>query len=300
MTARNTLIVALVLAAGNPDAQTPKSVQRRGPATLELSAPLKNGHIELSLSDTLEATWKVVGGKRIHVDFPAKLTRSPGWEVLHVKAPDISSSNDGRQTWVMKVTVAPVLIGEQPLQLEPLRIGVDDGPLDIVAWDAIPARISSVVANADVKTLRDRTSIEEPPPPARISAGAWWITGGILGSAVFLAALVAWRRRQRADLTGTTAEQIALRELERIRRMRLPEKNRCQRFYFMLSELVRRYLEKRLHKPVRSQTTAEFVRAVRDSGNLSQADQGFLHEFFRRCDLAKYAGATVSCDECEQ
>ncbi|MBI3409638.1 MAG: hypothetical protein HY040_14960 [Planctomycetes bacterium] len=294
--------IALVLAVSLLSAQcvlgqSAGLVQKRGPATLEVSAKLKDGHMELSLSDTLEATWTVAGEKSVHVELPTKLTRSAGWEVLRAEAPKISAKESGGQTWQMKFVLVPALTGEQLLQLEPLRFRIDEGKLETVSWDAIPARISSVVANADLKSLRDPTSIEELPPLESDSRVLWWVLGGGLAGAAVCAALFVLRKR-RVVRAAAPAAQVALRELERIAAMSLPEKGHVKQFQAMLGEVVRRYLEKTLHIPARRQTTAEFLQSAKESATILPEDQEFLRLFLERCDLAKFAAAPVSPEEC--
>lgn len=272
-------------------------VQERGPATLAIAAKLKHGHVELSLSDTLEASWTVAGGKSVQVELPAKLTRSAGWEVLRAEAPQTISSENGRQIWQMKFVLAPALTGEQALLIEPLRFRIDEGALETASWGAIAARISSVVANADLKSLRDPTSIEELAPQEGGMPMYWWLTGAGVAGALVCATLFVLRKR-RVVRAAAPAAQVALRELERIAAMNLPEKGHVKQFHAMLGEVVRRYLEKAVHIPARRQTTSEFLQAAKESGTLPADDQDFLRSFLERCDLAKFAGASVSLHEC--
>src|SRR5262245_19155297 len=129
MNGRLALMLALgsLLSAQEAVGQSAGVIQERGPATLEIAAPPKDRHIQLSLSDTLAATLSIAGGKSVQVELPSKLTRSSGWEVLHIEAPNIMKDGGGKQTWRMKFVLAPTLTGEQPLQLEPVSFRVDEG-----------------------------------------------------------------------------------------------------------------------------------------------------------------------------
>jgi len=121
---------------------------------------------------------------------------------------------------------------------------------------------------------------------------------GVLASAL---ALAAWFlvRRWRRFAPPLPCDQAALRELDRLMAMNLPQAGRGVRFSFLVSTIVRRYLERRLQLPARRQTTAEFLAAMRQAPLLAPPQQELLRDFLERCDLAKFAGVAPTPQECQ-
>jgi hypothetical protein len=66
----------------------------------------------------------------------------------------------------------------------------------------------------------------------------------------------------------------------------------------MLSNVVRRYLEKRFALPARRQTTPEFLQTMQNAPQLSADQQALVRSFLERCDLAKFANAQATAEEC--
>ena len=59
-----------------------------------------------------------------------------------------------------------------------------------------------------------------------------------------------------------TSAQVACRELDRIASLGLPAAGQVERFHTLVSNVLRRYLEKRFGLPARRQTTPEFFIAA--------------------------------------
>jgi hypothetical protein len=93
-------------------------------------------------------------------------------------------------------------------------------------------------------------------------------------------------------------DRWALAELDRIDGLGLPEAGDVERYHTLLSDVVRGYLERRYRLPASRQTTPEFLKAVAAAGLLTPARQAVLGGFLERCDLAKFARAGYSADEC--
>ncbi len=89
-----------------------------------------------------------------------------------------------------------------------------------------------------------------------------------------------------------------MRELERLRALHLPENGKFERFYTLLANVLRRYLERKFNLPARRRTTAEFLNEVPSIERFSVPQKDFLRTFLAHCDLAKFAGAQTSPEEC--
>ena len=87
--------------------------------------------------------------------------------------------------------------------------------------------------------------------------------------------------------------EIALQGLEQIRELLDPAKVR--EFSIAISDIVRKYIEDAFHITATHRTTEEFLRDLLQSSNASlAAHRSLLAEFLNQCDMAKFAGASLS------
>jgi hypothetical protein len=146
--------------------------------------------------------------------------------------------------------------------------------------------------------LRQPRDVSGPalPPPA---PAFWkWAVAGVVVALALLAALVLGRRRPPA-LPPAPPEVRALREIDRLERTALPPAESADAFHTRLSEVVRRYLAERFGLKALAQTTAEFLAAARKVPQLGERE-ALLREFCECCDLAKFARAGLSAEDCRR
>jgi hypothetical protein len=150
---------------------------------------------------------------------------------------------------------------------------------------------------ADEGELRDITGIEQVPEEP--TSELWPLAAALVGPLVVgLLATWLWRRRRKFVVPAVAPERWALAELERLGSRRLAEQGQVEQFHTLLSGIVRRYLELRFQIPASRQTTPEFLVHLADSAILSPEQQVPLRAFLERCDLAKFAQAGFSTEEC--
>jgi hypothetical protein len=154
-----------------------------------------------------------------------------------------------------------------------------------------------------------------PGPPAGEEQPSWLRRWGfaLILTVVFLLVLWAWRTkyRRRPRAVQLPPDQLALRELERLEKSLRPHAD-GETYHTQLSFIVRRYLRDRFGFHALQQTTAEFLAALRQEPSapvalldktdapplLTDAQQALVSELFQRCDLAKFARASASAEEC--
>jgi len=152
----------------------------------------------------------------------------------------------------------------------------------------------------DPSKLRDITGIERLP--ASPSSRAAWKIWSALGLGLMAGcALVAWelRRRQNRGKPRLPADRVALLELDQLESRGLPAQGKIAAYHTGLSDVVRRYLEKRFQLTATRQTTQEFLSTLPTSVGLNPKQQDLLRLFLGRCDLAKFARADCSLADCE-
>jgi Domain of unknown function (DUF4381) len=114
------------------------------------------------------------------------------------------------------------------------------------------------------------------------------------GAALMAAgAYMLWRRRQRRPARPLTYFEIALKRLEELRAIMRPASVR--EFSSDISDTVRRYIEAGFNVTATHQTTEEFLYDIlKDEKSPLAQHRALLAEFLRQCDLAKFAGMSLS------
>jgi hypothetical protein len=263
---------------------------RQGPAVLRLDAEEKAGRVEIPLSGTT-LTLTIQGGPGLAVTQPRLLIQPASWKYRKVAPPRIGAEKDG---WQQQYHIEPPDRKTETLDLEvALQYGQ---PPHQVQWK-IPVRVTTEIGSVTMGELRGTTGPEEVTP-----AESWWPVVAALLTALVLAVLglVIWglvRRRLRRKVV-LTPDAWAVRELDRLTALDLSADGTVERFPTLLSDVVRRYLELRFRVQAPRQTTAEFLAAMQQSPQLTPDQQAELRTFLERCDLAKFARAIPSADEC--
>jgi hypothetical protein len=124
---------------------------------------------------------------------------------------------------------------------------------------------------------------------------SWLIPALLAGAALLLIggyALWRWRHRRTKPRILLPFE-VALQRLEEIRRLLDPASAR--EFSIAVSDIVRQYIEVQFSVTATHRTTEEFLRDLLESSNASlAAHRSLLAEFLNQCDLAKFAGVSLS------
>jgi hypothetical protein len=121
------------------------------------------------------------------------------------------------------------------------------------------------------------------------------LAGGVLLAA---AGYAVWRWRRRRPARALQYFEIALRRLEELRALMHPASVR--EFSSAISDTVRRYIEAGFKVTATHRTTEEFLHGILDTENSPlSSHRPLLAEFLRQCDLAKFAGMSLSADNME-
>jgi hypothetical protein len=127
-------------------------------------------------------------------------------------------------------------------------------------------------------------------PPVDYSLISPWLIFVIAFLALSLLGLLVWwfvRLRKRSGLPPKLPREIALEQLERIRRE--IEKMSPYQFSIRVSGLLRGYVTQQYGLPATRQTSIEFLTAVAKVSPFSVEEKSLLEDFLNRCDLIKFA-----------
>jgi hypothetical protein len=126
--------------------------------------------------------------------------------------------------------------------------------------------------------------------PVEIPSSYAWIGWVLLGIAAAIAAWYIWRAYKNRPRTAKPAPSIPPHRRAKDRLRGAEELlSDPYGFCFLVSDVIRVYLEERfdLHAPER--TTEEFLGEMRSSSALHPSHKALLEEFLERCDLVKFA-----------
>jgi Domain of unknown function (DUF4381) len=164
---------------------------------------------------------------------------------------------------------------------------------DTTARDNTAAR--NEIAARDNTAAEDIRDIRGPKP-----IFPWALVLALLAGGALLAAggIILWRRRQRRPPRPLTYFEIALKRLEELRAFMQPASVR--EFSSDISDTVRSYIEAGFNVTATHQTTEEFLHDIlKDEKSPLSQHRALLAEFLRQCDLAKFAGLSLSVSNME-
>jgi hypothetical protein len=277
-------------------------VQKQGPATLHVEGDrLEKETLETRLANPLRVRLEVEGPAGLEVEKPANLVASKNWQARDVGDPVMEKLANGGKRWLLSFQVEANNQGDLPLLVAPLRYRLEAGKGDwqSATWKEIPVHVTTtVVGPPDLSQARDITGIEQIPEARPWWTGVMrWVGLAFVVLALILAALEI-KRRYVYRAQELAPHEWAERELARLEGLGLPEHGQAERFLTLLSDTVRRYLELRFRLRAPRQTTAEFLDAMRQAPQLTADQRTLLRDFLERCDLAKFARAEFTPEEC--
>ena len=166
---------------------------------------------------------------------------------------------------------------------------------DTLTGDTVSVTIASVLPDS----MKDVNGLK----PAETFPNYWlWLIPAILA----LVGVLAWmgwklyrrlKRLHEAVPPPLPAWEEALGALDRLPWREWLAEGQFKRLYYALSEILKRYLERRFEFDAVEQTTTELLASMR-AHKLPMRDE--ITRFFARCDLVKYAKTVPPADEVEQ
>ncbi len=249
------------------------------------------GSKQLTVGDQFKMTFTVEHPKEIPISPLAVDTIEP-FGIMEQKVTQKTMGDKMISTFDLKL--AAFATGD--LKIPPFRVFFQTNPKDTilkyVATDSIPISIASVLP----EDMRDINDIKKPidfPNPLPLIILAIVIGAGIL---IFIGYRLAKRfRRIRAMIKPLPSPwEEALAAINRIPTEEWLTNNLIKRYYYTISEILKRYLERRFIFPAVEQTTTELIRTMKQN-RIPERD-GFGN-FFANSDMVKYAKFVPPKDE---
>ena len=283
---------AIAIAAGCRRAAAPAPAAPRvetfssGPVTVTLTATPPT----VDFSQNMVVAIRVVSPPNVHVRLPSLQDRLSGF-TLEGEYDTETPPGTGQRVAERHVSLVPVVHEEHRI-----------APLAVVYWDA---SVSTAATNwfATRPIAFDAKPVLPGKPPGDIAGirgpirvlppfktVLWYLLLACLAAAaVWLAWRLARRLRRKIQLLRMSPRERALAELSDLLAQRLVERDLVQQFYYELTMIIRRYIERAHRVRAPEQTTEEFLLAASRSPQFTPAVLAKLREFLTAADLVKYA-----------
>ncbi len=164
-----------------------------------------------------------------------------------------------------------------------LRVRTAAGDSGLIASEPIPVVVRGVMpaGMSDIRDVKPPVDVE-----ARIPAWFWFAVAALAG---FVGAVIwFWRRRRSRPVVDPPPPIHWPDEVRKILRMRLLENGEYKRYYSLLSEVMRRYLEDCIRVDAMERTTYELVHDL-ERVPVGKAELSALDGLLTEADLVKFA-----------
>ena len=172
--------------------------------------------------------------------------------------------------------------------------------------DLEAGEISVEVESVLPEDRSEATDIRDIKPLRRIeTAASWLLWAGLALAAVALGLAAWWWRRRRPDGRAPEAPPVppydlAIRELERLRRTDFSDLRELRRYYFAVSSVIRAYVEGRFGLNATDLTTEEILGRLGELVRLEPSQARRLERFLVATDQVKFAAHLPAPEEIER
>ncbi|HEX6736701.1 MAG TPA: hypothetical protein VF310_00380 [Vicinamibacteria bacterium] len=251
---------------------------------------------EVAFGEVFTLEVKATGEPGTDFTFPAEVVEE-GYELRTAAAP--AGASPAPDPGVHRYAAAAFAVGEVEIGPIAVRYRRPDGQVGELHTPALKVKVSSLLPkDPQQQTLADIRA------PLRLGVGrAFWIALALAALALAALAWALWRRRRRqaepeAALPALSPEDEARQALEALARRGI-DPGALRGFYIALTEIAKRYLERRLGAPVLEMTSAETLAFLRDhpaAGPLL----GPMRDLTAAADAVKFARGQALVPEAER
>lgn len=273
----------------------------RGPVTVTLQTDKQ----EITIADRLNLTISVTAEEKYEVELPGFGEKLEQFGIVdyHTSQPKLTDEN--RSEISRSYVLEPFLSGDYtipPMKVSFWKKGEQDTDRHEVETEEITIHVTSILPkDMEKMTLHDI----KPPVVLPTSYGVWIWTGSLAGAVlcIGLAAFFLIKRRRKADEAvqpTIPAHELAFNELEALIAENLVEQGEVKRFYQKISDILRRYIERRfgIHAP--EQTTEEFLAGIKTRHDFPKTYNPLIKNFLTHCDLVKFAEHQPTTENIQQ
>jgi hypothetical protein len=256
----------------------------------------------ITIGDRILYTLKVTTDPKVKLEPLALGSNLGAFEVKDYKIYDPEKTKEGKIVNKSEYVITTFTTGEYVIPSVTINYTDPKGEKKQIKSEPLFILVKSVGASES-----DKEDIRGLKPPIDVSGG-WWGYLLILPLIALLSAGGFLYYRQRAkglalpkipDELQKPAWEVALFELESLRNSDLLEKKQIKKYFIILSEIARKYLERRYEFPALDRTTEEIKGEIKKI-KLDQKTTELTYNLLNFCDLVKFAKYVPSTDKIEE
>ena len=288
-------MLALCCATGEPTGD----VEAKPPAELRASVDRPTA----TTGDLITYTVEVERDPEVEVALDDPGADIAGFRIVDLGLAPVETLASGRLLERRWYELRADLVGSYVLPVLTATYSEPSGPGGDLEAGEISVEVESVLPD----DRSEATDIRDIKPLRRIDTVASWLLWTGLAVAVAALGLAAWWwwRRRRPDGVAAGAPPIppydlAIRELERLRRTDFSDPRELRRYYFAVSSVVRTYVEGRFGLNATDLTTEEILGRLGGLGRLEPSQARRLERFLVATDRVKFAAHLPVSGEAER
>jgi hypothetical protein len=273
----------------------------RSPVTVTLQTDKQ----EITVADRLNLTISATADEEYEVELPGFGDKLEQFGIVDYHTSQPKLTEDKRSEISRSYVLEPFLSGDYaipPMTVNFWKKGAKDTDNHNIETEEITIHVVSILP----EDLEKRTLHDIRPPVALPTSSRVWIWSGTFAGAVLCIGLVAFvliKRRRKTDETVQRvipAHELAFNELEALITENLVDKGEIKQFYQRISDILRRYIERRfgIHAP--EQTTEEFLAGIKTRSDFPETYHGLVKNFLTHCDLVKFAEHQPTTENIQQ
>ena len=254
---------------------------------------------KITVGDKLKYTIEVIAASNITLELPGFAEFLGGFAITDYKKSEPKKSGENL---IYKLEYTLDVYLAETYSIPPARITYtlgDGHNAKQVLTTPIFVIVESVLQDED-NQLRDIKPVATPR--VKISRKIWFL---IIGSSVLIIGIIVLviillKRRKNYVAPVIPAHIIALKALEDIKTRGLVEKGKIKEYYFLISNVLRHYIENRFDLMAPEMTTEEFLQELGKTTAIENNYQSILKDYLTHCDMVKFAKYIPSTDEIDK
>jgi hypothetical protein len=281
-----------------PDDKAIHKAYDRGP----LSCTVDVDKSEMTIAERLNLTITIVIDENYDVELQAPGEKLAQFGIVdyHTSSPELTS--DHKKKLIRSYVLEPFLSGDYTIPS--MTIGFwknEDQEKDKHTLETEEIKIS--VKSLLPENFKDMKLHDiQPPVKLPIAIPLWmWLAGicgiTVVGLIIFVIYLKKRNQKQIISEKPLSPHELAYNQLEWLIAQNFIEKGEIKRFYYEITNILRRYVENRFGVNAPEQTTEEFLEGLNTNDTFPANYKGLLKNFLIHCDLVKFAAHHPTTDD---
>jgi hypothetical protein len=251
----------------------------------------------VTIGDEIILTLKITSPEEIKVIFPQLDDFLGEFKIKAKKELPVKKEKTGKNVFTQQYLLTIFTVGEHKIPALKVEYFSPTGEKGKLTTLEIPITVKSVLEKLK-KQGKEIKDIRGLKSPAVLKHSFWFYLGWALLflGIIFILLLVfyLWRRKKKKiqpvkEMPPTrTPAEIALEELEKLKKSNLLSQGKIKLFYIELSNIIRQFLEAKFQIETMDKTTFEITLSLKKK-NLTFTRQQQITSFLEDCDLVKFA-----------